>query len=136
MTDTRKTLLLWDGDCGFCKRAVEWCLKRSRACEIEAIPYQQIEASWLTPNLRLECSKAVHVRTPEGTLLRGGKAALFLLECMGWAPLARLLRYPPLIWLIEAGYHIVARNRALFDWLLFPRARLLSKNHDACTRYR
>jgi hypothetical protein len=45
---------------------------------------------------------------------------LFVLEEIDWHPRAvRLARRRPLVWAIEIGYWIVARNRAFFGRFLF-----------------
>ncbi len=76
----------------------------------------------MTPTLREACRAAVHVRTRDGRWLRGGRACLFVLERIGWPRLARLAALPPLVWAVEAGYMVVAHNRAFFSHLL-PRTR-------------
>ena len=81
-----------------------------------------VTAVSVTPDLREACRGAVHVRTTEGRWLRGGRACLFVLERIGWPRLARVAALPPLVWLVEAGYAVVAHNRALFT-RLSPRPR-------------
>jgi predicted DCC family thiol-disulfide oxidoreductase YuxK len=74
----------------------------------------------MTDALAARCVRAVHVLAPDGTLLAGGRATLFILEQVGWWPrLARLGRRRPLVWLVELGYRIVARNRPFFGRFLF-----------------
>ena len=73
----------------------------------------------MTPALHAACEKAVHVVKADGTILRAGRAALFVLEHIGWRRLARLLVLPPFIWAVEIGYYIVANNRPLFARFLF-----------------
>ncbi|TMA81733.1 MAG: hypothetical protein E6J72_04720 [Deltaproteobacteria bacterium] len=58
----------------------------------------------------------------DGRWLRGGRASLFILERIGWPRLARVAALPPLVWLVEAAYALVAHNRAFFSRLL-PRTR-------------
>jgi predicted DCC family thiol-disulfide oxidoreductase YuxK len=111
--------LLWDGDCGFCRRAVQWALQRDRAGLIAATPYQQAPAPPMDEALALACSRAVHLRHPGGRLERAGRACLTALELVGYRRTARLLRLWPLVWGVEAGYWLVARNRILFSKLLF-----------------
>jgi predicted DCC family thiol-disulfide oxidoreductase YuxK len=69
----------------------------------------------MTPELREACRRALHVLTADGTLLRSGRAALFVLErtTPPWRLFARVFRHPPLSWFVEIGYQIVARNRSL-----------------------
>ena len=111
--------IVWDGDCGFCRRFVDWALAHDARGEFEAVAYQEVPSP---PALRDACRSAVHVRTKDGTWLRGGRACLFVLERIGWPRLARLAALPPLLWAVEAGYALVAHNRRLFSRLL-PRPR-------------
>ena len=53
----------------------------------------------------------MHVITRDGDVLRAGRATLFVLQALGWRPVARLLSVPPLIWIVELVYRIVASNR-------------------------
>ena len=76
----------------------------------------------MTEALRDACRRAVHVRTMDGRWLRGGRACLFVLERIGWPRVARIAALPPLVWMIEAGYALVAHNRPFFSRLL-PRPR-------------
>jgi predicted DCC family thiol-disulfide oxidoreductase YuxK len=62
------------------------------------------------------------VLTTDGQVLRAGRASLFVLGETGHPWLARLLGLPPMVWLVELGYAIVARNRAFFSRLL-PKRR-------------
>jgi predicted DCC family thiol-disulfide oxidoreductase YuxK len=73
----------------------------------------------MTPSLSAACEKAVHVVRADGTVLRAGRACLFILEELGWGRFARLLARPPFVWAVELGYRIVAHNRSLFARFLF-----------------
>ena len=73
----------------------------------------------MTEALYERCARAIHVIAPDGHILRAGKAVLFLLEHCGYQRTARVLRIPPLVWLVELGYWIVARNRRFFARFLF-----------------
>ena len=119
----KKHLILWDGECGFCRRSVAWCLRRDRRHQFEAVPYQDAPAPPMTPALHTACARAVHVIRADGTVLRAGRAALFVLERLGWGPLARLLALPPCIWLVEIVYRIVANHRLFFSRFLFHEER-------------
>jgi len=115
-------LIVWDGECGFCRRALAWAMARDRRGEFAAVPYQEAPDPPLTPALRAACREAVHVRTRAGEWLRGGRACLFVLERVGYPGLARALRVPPLVWLVELAYRLVASNRSFFSRLLPRRA--------------
>ena len=114
-----KNLILWDGDCGFCRHAVDWALAHDRRGVLAAIPYQAAPAPPLTPALRAGCRHAVHVITRDGRTLRAGRACLFVLSELGWRRSARLLAAPPFIWAVEVGYKLVARHRARLSRLRF-----------------
>ena len=73
----------------------------------------------MTPALYRDAARAVQVVTRDGEVLRAGRASLFVLERIGYARLARLLRLPPLIWCVELGYRVVAANRPFFARFLF-----------------
>jgi predicted DCC family thiol-disulfide oxidoreductase YuxK len=114
--------LLWDGACGFCRRAVEWLRRRDTKGVFEILPYQDAPSPPMTAELREACRRAVHVVTADGRVLRAGRASLFALGKTGHPHLARILAIRPLVWLVELGYVLVARNRSHLSRLL-PRQR-------------
>jgi len=114
-------LLLWDGECGFCRRSVEWAQRRDTEHAFQPIPYQQAPSPPMTPELRKACARAVHLLTSDGELLRAGRACLWVLERIGHPVLARVLAVPPLVWAVELGYWLVARNRQLASRVMFRR---------------
>jgi len=114
-------LLLWDGECGFCRRRVQWAERRDTTHAFQAVPYQQAPSPPMTPELRKACSRAVHLLTADGELLRAGRACLWVLQQVGHPVLARVLALPPLVWAVEVGYWLVARNRQLASRFLFRR---------------
>jgi predicted DCC family thiol-disulfide oxidoreductase YuxK len=75
----------------------------------------------MTPALSAACTRAIHVVKRDGTILRAGRATLFILEKLGWGWAARLLALPPFLWIVELGYRIFARNRPFFARFLFTR---------------
>ena len=120
--DERRDWIVWDGACGFCRRAVAWAMARDHARRFVAVPNHDVPPSFVTPERAAAFQDAVHVRTASGAWLRGGRACLYVLEHTGWPRLARIARVPPLVWIVEAGYRVVASNRVLFSRIVF-RAR-------------
>jgi len=118
---TQPHWILWDGECGFCRRSVAWVRRRDRAGQFHPVPYQEAPTPPMTPELAAACGRAVHVIATDGRVLRAGRATLFILERLGWGPVARVLALPPFCWGVEAVYWLVARNRALFSRFLFTR---------------
>ncbi|MEE9274876.1 MAG: DCC1-like thiol-disulfide oxidoreductase family protein [bacterium] len=115
-------LLLWDGACGFCRRCADWVERRSgmhprpplQGRHFVASPFQEAPSPPMTDALRLRCARAVHLILPDGTTLSAGRACLGVLSLLGWPRTARLLSLPPLVWIVEALYRLVAMNRG---WL-------------------
>jgi hypothetical protein len=74
----------------------------------------------MTPDLLAASRVAVQVLTADGRRLAAGRGSLFVLAEIGWHPRwARLLGRRPFVWLVEAAYWIVARNRSFFSRWMF-----------------
>ena len=113
-------LVLWDGDCGFCRRSVEWLASQDRRGALEFKPYQSVA---LAPSLKEACSHAVHVIKSDGEVIRAGRAMMFcglFTRFSGWA---RIAMWPLFLPFIEVGYAFVARNRNLVSKLFFKTER-------------
>ena len=106
-----KPLVLYDGECDFCERFARWVRRRDRAGALDVLAFQRCPAPPMTTDLHAACTQAVHVIRRDGLVLRGGRAALFILDRLGYRRIARTLALPPFLWVVEAGYGIVARNR-------------------------
>ena len=117
MSATRKPLLVWDGDCSFCRR---WIARWQRATgdRVDYAPYQT--AAPLFPAIPLQRFKrSVQLIEPGDRLSQGAEAvfrALAYAPGRGW-PLALYQRVPFFAPASEALYWIVARNRRLFSFL-------------------
>ena len=74
----------------------------------------------MTSQLYQACQQAVHVIKYNGRIIKAGRAAMFVLEKIGYPRwLVRPLTWPPLVWFVEFGYWIVARNRTFFAKFFF-----------------
>ncbi len=71
----------------------------------------------MTPELREACARSAHVITNDGPILNGGRGTIFILRLLGWR-WTWILGVPPLIWPVEIGYAIFARNRHFFFRLI------------------
>ncbi len=111
--------VFWDGQCGMCRRAVEWVARRDTGGSLRLVAYQEAPSPPMTPEMRQACARAVHVVTGDGRVLRAGRASLHVLGRIGWGRLARVLALPPLVWGVELGYRLVASNREFFSRYLF-----------------
>jgi len=111
VTEEERALLLWDGGCTFCRRCVARVRTRDAAGRIRALPWQEAPSPPMTEAIRARCESAVVLILPGGDTLDGGRACLAVLGLLGWRRTAAILSAPPLVWAVEAGYRLVARNR-------------------------
>ncbi len=111
-------LLLWDGDCGLCRRSVAAWLRGAQPAgpALRALPYQQA-LTWLPPELAERARREVLLWAPDGTLCGGADAWLELLRLRGHGAWARLLKRQPLRAALRLGYRWVARHRGLLGRL-------------------
>jgi predicted DCC family thiol-disulfide oxidoreductase YuxK len=114
-------LVLWDGDCGFCRRGIRWFERRDTAGRMKMVPYQEAPSPPMTPVLAAECDRALYILHPDGSRTGSGRAILYMFGVIGHPKLARSLAWPPLVWLVELGYWLMARNRHIASKLLFTR---------------
>jgi predicted DCC family thiol-disulfide oxidoreductase YuxK len=99
---------------------VAWAVSHDDRNHLRPSPFQRAPSPPMTPVLARACRRAVHVVAPDGRVLRAGRAALYVLRAIGWPSLlVQVLSLPPLIWLVEVGYRIVADNRSFFGRFLF-----------------
>lgn len=113
-------LVLWDGDCGFCRRSVEWLAAQDKRGALEFKPYQSVD---LAPSLAESCSHAVHVIKADGEVIRAGRAMMFCglyTRFSGWA---RIAMWPIFLPFIEIGYKFIASHRMLVSKVLFKTER-------------
>ena len=109
--------LVWDGDCGFCRRSVQhlrlWLGER-----VDFEPYQTAHVRF--PAIPLPAFReAVHLVEPDGRVSRGAEAFFRVLAHGGKAlPLAAYRRLPGFAVLSEWGYRQVAAHRPLASRLL------------------
>ena len=98
-----------------------WSRRKDTHGVFQSAPFQEAPTPPMTPDIYSACERAVHVVTIEGRVLKAGRATLFVLERIGWGRFARLLSYPPLVWLVEIGYWIFAHSRKFFALFMFRR---------------
>jgi predicted DCC family thiol-disulfide oxidoreductase YuxK len=103
-----KPLLVFDGDCGFCRRWVERWRART-ADRIDYLPFQELGDFPEIPHERL--AQAVHLIETDGAVYSGAEAVFRLLG-RPW-----LYRLPGMPMTSECAYRLVARHRQFFSKL-------------------
>ncbi|MFI5206556.1 MAG: thiol-disulfide oxidoreductase DCC family protein [Gemmatimonadales bacterium] len=105
--------LIFDGECGVCRAAVELLRSRNKDGRLSFVPFQDSEALARLPNVpRDDLERAMHLVAPDREVLRGAAALPAILRLIpGGAPLALLYRLPAAPWLAARVYRMVARSR-------------------------
>ena len=107
-------LLVFDGNCGFCRRSVRVMTERIRR-HPTAVPWQSLDlgAYGLTEE---QCSTAVQYVDKKSRTHSGADAVAHLLIDAGlpWSVPGHLMRTPGIIHLCRAAYKWVANNRSRF----------------------
>ncbi len=117
MKPPRNPLLIYDGDCGFCRA---WIARWQRATgdEVEYAPYQEVAERF--PEIpRERFAEAVHLIEPDGSWTRGAEAVFrSLAHAPGGGAWSWLYRHVPAFAAVsEWAYRQVARHRPAFDRL-------------------
>src|SRR6187402_808031 len=109
--DHGKPLLVYDGECAFCRRWIaRW--RHSFGDRVDVAPYQEIAGRF--PDMEpARFREAVHLREPSGVWTRGAEAvfrALAVAPGRGW-PLRLYRRLPGFAAVSEWVYRLVAGQR-------------------------
>lgn len=117
-------VLIYDGECPVCRRAVDWIRDRARPGTLEFLSCHSDELGRRFPGIdRDACKAAAHLVLPGGGVLAGGQAAPEVLaRVSGYGFAARLLRLPGAALLTRIGYRWFARRRHALAWLFYDGA--------------
>jgi predicted DCC family thiol-disulfide oxidoreductase YuxK len=112
-----RPLLIWDGECSFCRAWIaRW--RRSTGDRVDYAPYQEVADRF--PEIPRERFRdAVQLIEPDGTRTSGAEAVLRTLAHApgkGWV-LALYRSVPGFAAISNAGYRLIARHRPGFDRL-------------------
>jgi len=115
-------VLVFDGTCGFCTRALDLIMRRRRPDGIILIPYQWLSEAALSGfgTCRERCDREVYLlRANDGPLA----GALALNELCRTLPLvggavATMTHFSALVNIEQCVYAWIARNRSIISWLL------------------
>jgi len=112
-----KPLLIYDGDCNFCRRWIErW--RASTNEEVQFVPLQSEEVAARFPELRREdLEQAVHLVQPDGRVYRAAAAVFLALARTRQWPWWIYRRVPGAASSCEWAYRVVARHRSFFSLL-------------------
>lgn len=105
-------LLIFDGDCGFCRRSVDFMLARLPASDVRVTPWQTADLDAYGVARRRAETEVLWV-DDRGRVYGGAQAIAKLLLHQGppWSVGGLLLRLPPFRWPAHWVYRLVAANR-------------------------
>lgn len=107
----RSATLVYDGDCAFCTRCVEWMKERMRRLPV-IVPWQSADLESLGLSAA-QCEIALQFVDEQGRISSGEKAVARVLLHAGrsWKVLGALILVPGVRHLAGLLYRWVARNR-------------------------
>jgi lipase maturation factor 1 len=110
---TRRPVLLYDGECAFCREWVRRLQRWDRRRAIEFLASQERgRADWLPPLSDAALDRAMHLVLPDGRVYPGARALPALLPLLpAGTPLALLLRFPGAQALADRVYAWIASRR-------------------------
>src|SRR5262245_16597396 len=116
------TTLLYDADCGFCRRALSLVLAWDRTRRVRAVALQSPETVTLLPDMPPERRMASwHLVGDEGEVWSAGSAVAPLLGCLPFGrPLATVAAAAPDV--TDRVYGWIARHRTALGRVLGSRA--------------
>jgi predicted DCC family thiol-disulfide oxidoreductase YuxK len=105
-------LLLYDGDCAFCRREAARLVRWLPEGAVAARSFREPGALQALPDLdAARCQKALQLVRADGRVFSGAEGLVQALRHRRLGLAARLYYLPPLRQLVDAGYALVARNR-------------------------
>lgn len=108
-----KPVLVYDGDCSFCKYWVnKW--RRRTGNKIQYVPFQEVPDSFHGIT-HAQFRRSVYLFTSYGQRLHGAEAVAVLLQLSGYSNWSWLYHRVPLASTVaETGYRVVADHRDFF----------------------
>lgn len=114
-------MLIYDGECEACRRAVAWIRRNARPGAIEPLSCHSRDLAGRFPSIdKGACLEAAHLVLPAGAVLAGERAVPEIasrLTRFGW--LGRLFRFPGADFLVRLAYRAFARRRHAVSRILF-----------------
>lgn len=107
--------VIYDGGCGICHWLRLVAERRDTHGRLHFAAYQTADLDALAPGLtRAEASRALIVVRPDGRRYRGARAVFLTMRALPfpWRVIGAIGALPPVSWLFEPFYRLIARHRA------------------------
>ena len=107
---TPRATLIYDGNCGFCRRWVDRVRRADRLGHLETVPYQAPDLEARFPGVsRAECVRRIHLVDEHGAVSRGAAAGREVLRRLPGGSLWALpFRLPGALGIAERVYVWIA----------------------------
>jgi predicted DCC family thiol-disulfide oxidoreductase YuxK len=114
----QKSVLIYDGDCGFCRKWMRWFKAHDAAGHMEYLARQAPEREARYPQLNdAKYQGALQLILPSGEIHSGEMAtstALQYISGIHWHLLGKFITLPGIRFFAHIGYKIIAKNRHRF----------------------
>jgi len=111
MASMTSPVLLYDGDCGFCTRSVQF-IERRVPTSAEIVAYQFADLPALGVSEEQASYEVVWIAGDARTYGGAQAVAMLLIDAGGaWKALGAIGRVPPFRWVAHGLYRLVANNR-------------------------
>ena len=105
------SVLIYDGDCGFCTWAASWVRARVDPSRLQVLSWQQTDLAALGLSVE-QARRALQWVGPQGRFEGSDAVSACLIDLGGgWGLPGRLMRLPGIRHLLRPGYRFVARHR-------------------------
>jgi predicted DCC family thiol-disulfide oxidoreductase YuxK len=112
VTQVRRGIVLYDGQCGFCSR---WVRYWAGTLERQGFAIASLDETWVAEKMntpREELLTDIRLLTADGQLISGADVYLYVTRRIWWAwPFYAFFSLPGFNRLIHLGYRWFARNR-------------------------
>lgn len=114
-----KLFVLYDAECGFCRRCREWMLEQAKFLDVAFIPRASLAARLRFGDVTTTDDDELVVVDDQGGLYRGPSAFLMCLYALrDYRAWSLRLASPTLLPLARKGFELVsARRHRINDWL-------------------
>jgi predicted DCC family thiol-disulfide oxidoreductase YuxK len=111
MTLVPPPALVFDGDCAFCTRSAD-AARRLLPVDCQVVPWQAYDLGSVGVTAERAQHEVLWV-APDGAVAGGARAVSQALRAAagGWAVLGLVLSMPPVSWVAQGLYRVVAANR-------------------------
>ncbi len=112
---TSKNILVWDGNCKFCQKCINWLISKGGKKKIFFIPFQEIPHPPMSDEFKKECMQSIQFLKPTHEIFAGGDAISEILFAIGYMNIATMMRKPKLRKLSNYLYDFIAKQRSLLS---------------------